>query len=97
MINISAGTPFDEHELVTHIRASGRDYIIQGQQDCAFANHTKPHSFDYWLRQNFANNPDTKMGTNSVVAELVATGLFTVVARLRCPDSGIRCKAIRLI
>ena len=39
------------------------------------ANHTKPYSLDYWLRQ-FAKNPDTKQAVNSVCVALVATGLF---------------------
>jgi hypothetical protein len=81
MIRLPYGGQFDERELVTYIRASRRDYIIQGQQAVAKANHTKPHSLDYWLRQ-FANNPDTKQGEASVIEALVATGLFVFVKRL---------------
>lgn len=97
MINLPYGTPFDENDLVAYIRESGRDYIIQGQQACSFADHSKPHSLDYWLRQNYANNHDTKQAENVVLDALVATGQFTVVARLRCPDSGARCKGVRLV
>ena len=98
MIYLPYGTPFDEAVLVAHIRASGRDYIIQGQQANSFANHTKPHSLDYWLRQNYATNRDTKQAENSVLAALAATGLFIIVARLPCPDKiGSRCKGIRLV
>ncbi len=97
MINLPYGTPFDENDLVAHIRASGRDYIIQGQQASSFAKHTKPHSLDYWFRQNYASNNDTKQAENSVLDALVATGLFTIEARLMCPDSGARCKGVRLV
>jgi len=96
MIKLPYGTSFNENALVAHIRASGRNYIIQGQQASSFANHTKPHSLDYWLRQNYASNYDTKQAENSVLDALVATGLFAIVAKLKCPDSGARCKGVRL-
>src|SRR5271166_2650091 len=96
MIRLPYGGQFDERELVTYIRASRRDYIIQGQQAVAKANHTKPHSLDYWLRQ-FANNPDTKQAEASVIEALVATGLFVFVKRLRCPDSGNYCRGLKLV
>ena len=47
MINLPYGGAFDEHDLVAHVRASGRDYIIQGQQAVSFDEHTKPQSLDY--------------------------------------------------
>lgn len=97
MINLPYGTPFNEHDLVAHIRASGRDYIIQGQQASSFAEHTKPLSLDYWCRQNYANNNDTKQAENSVLSALVATGLFTIERKLICPDSGSYCKGVRLV
>jgi len=28
---------FDEHDLTSHIAKSGREYIIQGQQNCSLA------------------------------------------------------------
>ena len=90
------GGQFDEHELVDHIRASGRDYIIQGQTAVARAKHPKQRSLDYWLRQ-FSRNPDTKQAVNSAIDALVATGLFVVINKLRCPDSHNHCKGIRLV
>ena len=56
MIDLPFGGQFDEHDLVTHIHASGRDYIIQGQQAVSQASHSKPNSLDFWLRQ-YALNP----------------------------------------
>ena len=82
--------------LVAYIHSSGRDYIIQGQQGAARANHSKPPSLDYWLRQ-FGVNPDTKQAENDVIDALVATGLFAIVANLMCPDTGEPCKGIRLV
>ncbi len=82
--------------LVEHLRTSGRDYIIQGQINCTLAKHPKPQSLDVWLRKNFTSRKDTKQATNEIVDQLCATGLFTV-ERLRCPDSGNLCKAIRLL
>jgi hypothetical protein len=96
MIALPYGGQFSEHDLVDYIRASGRDYIVQGQQTEALANHTKPQSLDYWLRQ-FASNPNTKQAEISVIDALVKTGLFVFVQRLRCPDSGNDCKGLRLV
>ena len=87
---------FNEQDLISHINNSERDYIIQGQQQCSLANHTKPSSLDYWLRVSYAANSDTKQAVNEVVEQLVATGLFEEVDNLRCPDSGRLCKGIRL-
>ena len=96
MIKLSYGGSFNEQELVKHIRQSGRNYIIQGQTACTLANHPKPASLDYWLRQ-FAHNPDTKQADNNVIAKLVATGLFKVSYKLRCPNSGRLCKGLVLV
>ena len=88
---------FDVKELVEYIKKSGRDYIIQGSQQCSLANHTKKHSLDYWLRSNYAASPDTKQAVKTVIDELVATGLFEEADDLPCLDSGRPCKGIRLI
>ena len=96
MIDLPYGGAFEEHDLVAHIRASGRDYIIQGQQALSLDEHTKPQSLDYWLRQ-FGKNPNTKQAENSVLDALVATGLFEIIRTLICPDSGERCKGLRLV
>ena len=96
MINLSYGGSFNEQALVSHIRQSGRNYIIQGQTACARANHRKPDSLDYWLRR-FAHNPDTKQADNDIVDKLVATGLFFKVSKLHCPNSGRLCKGLVLV
>ena len=96
MIALPYGGRFDEYDLLHHIRESGRDYIIQGQQAVRRANHTKPHSLDCWLRP-IGHNPDTKQAENSVLDALVATGLFVIASDLLCPDSGTRCKGLRLV
>ncbi len=90
------GGKFDACELVKHIRASGCDYIIQGQQKASLVQHTKPHSLDYWLRQ-FAKCRDTKQAVNSVCEDLVATGLFKISDDLVCPSTGRRVKGLRLV
>lgn len=96
MISLPYGGKFDEHDLVAYIRATGRNYIIQGQQAVSRGKHKKPKSLDYWLRQ-FGNNPNTKQAEKSVLDALVATGLFEIVNNLICPDSGNRCKGLRLV
>ena len=90
------GVGFYVSELVNHIRSTGRDYIIQGQQNCTLENHTKPHSLDVWLRKRFTNRKDTKQAVNQVIQALIATGRFEIVY-LPCPDSGRRCKGLRLL
>ena len=87
---------FEEKDLVDYIKASGRDYIIQGQQNSKLDDHTKRSSLDYWLRTNYAANPDTKQGVNEVLNQLTATGLFEIANDLLCPDSGHLCKGVRL-
>jgi len=96
MIQLSYGGQFDEQALVNYIRATGRDFIVQGQQACTLADHTKPNSLDYRLRK-LAPNSDTKQADNTVVSQLVGTGLFEVAYGLKCPDSGRLCKGIRLV
>lgn len=91
------GAGFLVSELVSHIRSTGRDYIIQAQQNCTLENHTKPHSLDVWLRTRYARYKDRKQAVNEVVAALVATGFFEVAYGLTCPDSGGPVKGLRLL
>lgn len=95
MIRLPAGGSFDVRDLVIYITTSGRDYIIQGQQNTSFVNHTKRRSLDYWLRERTPNR-DTRQAENSVLDALVATGRFEIVDNLICPDSGEECKGVRL-
>lgn len=87
---------FDSSDLLNHIRQSGRNYIIQGQQACTLARHTKPHSLDYWLRSNYAQYPDIKQAVNEVIEQLVATGDFEE-GQFPCPESGKLCKGVALV
>ncbi|MCX5828038.1 MAG: hypothetical protein NTV58_08575 [Deltaproteobacteria bacterium] len=96
MIKLTYGGQFNEMDLVAHIKASNRKYIIQGQQAVSLNNHTKPNSLDYWLRQ-FGSNPDTKQADKCVIGLLVATGLFKEVSSLPCPDTGRLVKGLILI
>lgn len=90
------GPRFDEQDLVDHIRASGRNYIIIGSCKCTFTNHKKPHSLDYWLRER-ARARDTMQSCDVLVENLIATGLFVAQDGLSCPDSGRPCKGIVLV
>jgi len=64
MIDLNYGGRFDERDLMSYIRHSGRNYIIQGQTACSQQTHPKPSSLDYWLRQ-FGETPDTKQAVNN--------------------------------
>jgi hypothetical protein len=90
------GAGFHVRELIDYMEQSGRAYIIAGEVDCPLADHPKPSSLDYWLRENFAKNKETKQATNAVIARLVATGLFEKLEDLRCPDSGQKCMGLKL-
>ena len=96
MIALNYGGSFDENDLVDHIRQSGRNYIIQGQTACSQADHPKPNSLDFWLRQ-FGENNDTKQADNDIVGLLVATGLFQESQNLVGTDSGNQCKGLVLV
>ena len=87
---------FDSDELVRHIAASTRNYIIQGQDHGDRKNHRKPQSLDCWLRDNCAENPDTNQAVNRVIEALVATGDF-MPGHFICPESGRLCKGIQLV
>ena len=90
------GSSFDARDLLDHIQGNDRTYIIQGQKVCSFINHKKPNSLDYWLRENFANNKNTKQAENVVIERLVKTGLFRE-GKFTCPDSGKICKGIEIV
>ena len=90
------GAGFDADDLLSHMRSRGISYMIQAQQNCTLAEHTKPSSLDVWLRINYADNPDTKQATNEVIASLVRTGLFRE-GRFRCPDLGTFVKGIEIV
>jgi len=91
------GAGFRVSQLVSHIRSTGRDYIIQGGQDVTLAKHTKPNSLDVWLRTRFATYPHTRQTAKAVMNALEATGRFQVVRGLRCPDSGRLVNGLRLL
>lgn len=95
IIKLKYGGQFELDDLIQFIKNSGRDYIIQGQQACARANHTKPNSLDYWLR-NKAASADTKQADNDIIDALVATGHFSVEKKLHCPDQKTYCKGLKM-
>lgn len=86
---------FNPDDLKEYIRRTGTNFIIQGQVACRRADHPKPSSLDCWLRDNYAQNPDTKQAVNEVIAALVNTGEFTE-GDFICPDSGRKCKGVRI-
>jgi hypothetical protein len=88
---------FHVASLLRHLIAVQRDFIVQGQQHVALANHTKQSSLDYWIRNNVAQNNDTAQATNAVLTQLCNTGLFVFDAQLICPDSGNACRGIRIV
>lgn len=94
-MNLLGGGEFSVDALVQYIENLEEGYIIQGQQNVRYSEHTKPTSLDYWLRQ-FATNPDTKQATNNLLDALVATGLFELVDTLICPETGRECKGLIL-
>jgi hypothetical protein len=100
MIRLPYGGPlasFDEQELIDHIKSKFRNHIIQGQQQCGLQNHTKPNSLDYWLRVNHSKGrSDTKQAVNEIVEQLISTGKFAIAEDLVCPDSGRKCKGLRI-
>lgn len=97
IINLPYGNNnFDSDELKEFIRGTGREYIIQGQTNCIRNAHLKPSSLDCWLRDNYAENPDTKQAVNEVIQDLIHTGQFEEGTFI-CPDSGNICKGIIII
>jgi len=98
-IDLPHGGPdawFAVRKLIDYIEQSGRDYIIGGEVDCALADHPRPASLDYWLRENFARNKETKQATKELIVQLMATGLFQQSDDLRCPDSNDKCRGLML-
>ena len=87
---------FNSDDLKEYIRRTGRNYMIQGQVACRRTDHPKPSSLDCWLRDNYAQYPDTKQAVNEVIDALVNTREF-MEGDFICPDSGRRCKGIRIV
>lgn len=56
MIEMKYGYKFDEDVLVKYIKASGRDYIIQGQKAVPLASHSKPQSLTFGYASLFLKN-----------------------------------------
>ncbi len=97
LINLPYGNnSFNSDDLKEYIRRTGKNYIIQGQKACRRVDHPKPRSLDCWLRDNYAQNPDTKQAVNEIIADLVSTEEFEE-GDFTCPDSGRKCKGIRII
>ena len=95
-ISLPSGGPgagFDAVDLKNYMVERGIDYIIQGHRKCVLADHCKPNSLDYWLRDRYTERRDTMQAVGSVIEQLVSTGMFYPV-RFTCPDSGRRCKGI---
>lgn len=90
------GGSFNLAALIRHLISEGRPYIIQGQQNCSLANHTKDKSLDYWLRQNVAAYPDRKQATNELVTNICSSGLFRQRSNLVCPNTQRECDGIEL-
>lgn len=92
----ASGEGFKIINLVSHVKGSNRDYIIQGQVNCGLADHPKPSSLDVWLRKNYTDRKNTKQATNDIIKQIIETGLFTE-GRFSCPNSGRECKGIQLV
>lgn len=90
------GEYFELSKLVKHIKDSYRNYIIQGQQNCSFEDHSKPHSLDFWIRKNHTCRKNTKQATNEVIRAIVQSDIFRE-SKFDCPDSGKKCKGIQLL
>lgn len=88
---------FDVNHLIEHMRNSGLEYLIQGQQACSYADHTKKKSLDYWIRGRCAAKRDQKQADNRVITQLVNTGFFREDAKLDCPETGHKCKGVVLV
>jgi hypothetical protein len=86
---------FDSDDLKEYIIETNRNYIIQDQVNCRREVHQKPRSLDCWLRDHYAQNPDTKQAVNEVINSLINTGEFEE-GRFICPDSGRPCKGIKI-
>lgn len=97
MISLPYGNnEFNPEELTEFMRRTGRNYIIQGQQACRRAFHSKPSSLDCWLRDNYAQYPDTKQAVNKLISDLIETGKFEE-GKFICPDSKRMCKGIIIV
>ena len=86
---------FSLDELTKYIRGSGRQHIVIGKQKSTYDNHTKPQSLDFWARQ-YAKNKNGFVVTERVIGDLLATGKFELAIE-PCPDSGRKCRSLRLL
>ena len=89
------GAGFDAVDLKNYMLEKRVDHIIQGHRKCSLAEHSKPNSLDYWLRERYTKRQDTMHAVRSVVRQLVGTGMF-YHGQFTCPDSGCCCQGIAL-
>ena len=97
-IYLQSGNTFDSDDLVKYIKTTERNYIIRGpHKDCTFENHPQKSSLDYWLRVNYAQNPDIKQASNDIITQLLRTGAFDL-GKFPCPDSLYKklCKGLAI-
>lgn len=91
------GCNFDLDDLVTEMRRPVHNGVmIIGKINSSIANHPKPRSLDYWLRQHAGTHQDTRQATDTVISAIVRDPRFTQT-RANCPHTGRPCNAIRLI
>ena len=91
------GARFNEHDLVDFVLSFKplRKYIIIGASHVALAKYRKKNTLDYWLRGQ-TQYRDTTQAVETVIKELVATGLFVDEEQLLCPESHKKCRGLRL-
>ncbi len=90
------GAKFNAVELKKHMQKNNLKCIVLGAEECTLAQHKKPESLDYWLR-NHKNTryEDTMQAVTKVIGQLVNTGMF-YETQCTCPTTGKHCNGLAL-
>lgn len=92
------GAGFDAVELKKHMVNNNMTCIVKGARKCTLAEHRKPKSLDYWLRNDKnidKKKKNTMQAVKEVIDQLEETGLFRETKCI-CPETGRLCKGLAL-
>jgi hypothetical protein len=93
-IKLRDGGSISLDSLIHFFRENGGQVVL-GAVKAIFKEHNKTSSLEYWLRLNGAQNRNQMQAESLLVDKLLSTGYFEA-AMLPCPETGRRCKGIKL-
>ncbi len=87
---------FDAVELKKYMVNNNMTCIVKGARKCTLAEHKKPKSLDYWVREHKNTiHRNTMQAVKEVIDKLEETGLFCET-KCTCPETDRLCDGLAL-